>query len=96
MDNQKTKPVPTMRFNLPLSEPTDDQYNEFSYAKIVSDSVKKVTIVIVTVLVGRVGFCEMEGYFSQLFRLLKNTLKLVYFYRNKNKNLRRIRPTIRN
>lgn len=42
MDNQKTKPGPTIRFNLPLSQPTDDHYNEFSYAKLVSDVDKKV------------------------------------------------------
>lgn len=63
MDNQKTKPAPTMRFNLSLSQPTDDHYNEFSYAKLVNDFVKKVEIVIVNVLMGRVGFCKMEGCF---------------------------------
>ena len=42
MDTQKTKSGPTIRFNLPLSQPTDDHYNEFSYAKLFSDVVKKV------------------------------------------------------
>lgn len=41
MDNQKTKPAPTVRFNLPLPQPTDGHYNEFSYAKLLSDVVKK-------------------------------------------------------
>lgn len=66
MDNQKTKPAPTVRFNLPLPQPTDGHYNEFSYAKLLSDVVKKVGIVIVNVLSGPAGFWKMEGCFSQL------------------------------
>ena len=56
MDTQKTKSAPTIRFNLPLSQPTDDHYNEFSYAKLFGDVVKKVKTVNINVLLGRVGF----------------------------------------
>ena len=47
MDSQKTKSGPSIRFNLTLSQPTDAHYNEFSYAKLVTDAVKKVGIMFV-------------------------------------------------
>lgn len=96
MDNQKTKSKPTIRFDLPLSQPTDDRYNEFSYAKLFSDVVKKVGTVPVYVLLGRVGFCEMEGCFFAVVSLLRNASQLMYSCRNKNKILKRMGPTTRN
>ena len=64
MDKAKTSSQPTIRFSLNLAQPTDDQYNEFSYAKLVNDAVKKVKAVYYKSVIV-VGCFHNQGWFFE-------------------------------